>query len=292
MSPGMGAANQGRVFALGSAVSFALIPPLARLAYDDGASPGTVILVRLLFGALAGAGVVLLLRRRWTIPRRDWLGTGLVCVGWVAVTVGYMASFYYIPVSLAVLIFFTFPVLIAVFGPLIAGQRPEPGMLVLALLAFCGLALALGPDVAGLDWRGCVLAFIAAMGAATTFIAAQRLVVEQDLFAFSFHLHAVCFVVVLLGYAVAGLPELPATASGWLPLVGVAAFYISAVLMQFGAIRLAGPARASVVYNAEPVLTMLGAALILGELLGSWQWGGAALVITAVVLSTRVDRGP
>lgn len=292
MSVHLGAAHQGRLFALGSATAFALIPPLGRLAYDAGASPGAVILVRLLFGALAGAAVVLLLRRSWRIPRRDWLGTGIVCLAWIGVNVGYMASFFYIPVSLAVLIFFTFPILIAICGPLVARQRPEPAIMLLALLAFSGLALALGPDLSGLDARGIGLAAIAAVGAATTFIVSQRLVVELDIFAFSFHLHAVCFAVVALGYAVLGLPDVPVAGGGWLALAGVAACYIAAVLLQFGAIRLAGPARAAVVFNAEPVLTMLGAAIILGELLGAWQLTGAALVIAAVLLSARVDRAP
>lgn len=284
------AAHRGRLFALGSAAAFAIIPPLGRLSYDDGASPGMVILARLLFGAVGAALAVWLLRRRWSIPRRDWLGTGIVCVAWIVVNVGYMASYFYIPVSLAVLIFFTFPVLIALVGPLVAGQRPEPVTLSAAVLAFIGLVLALGPDIGGLDWRGCALAFAAALGAATTFLVSQRLIVEQDLFAFSFHLHAVCFGTVLLGYALFGLPDVPVSMAGWVPLAGIAIFYVTAVLLQFGAIRFAGPARASVIFNIEPVLTMLGAALILSELLGAWQFGGAALVVAAVLLSTRARQ--
>lgn len=290
MTPTVAAAHRGRLFALGAATSFAIVPPLGRLAYDDGASPGTVIMVRLLFGAFAAAVAVVALHRPWSIPRREWLGTAAVCGGWLAITIGYMASFFYIPVSLAVLIFFTFPVLIALIGPLVAGQRPQPLMLAAALLAFLGLALALGPDVAGLDWRGCALAFAAALGATTVFIVSQRLVVEQDLFAFSFHLHAICSVVVLLSFAVVGVPDLPAGTGGWLPLGGVALLYACAMFLQFGAIRLAGPARTSVVFNAEPIVTMAGAALLLGELLGAWQLAGAALVIAAVLLSTRIDR--
>lgn len=287
----LSATHRGRLCALGSAASFAAIPPLGRLVYDDGASPGTVVLVRLLFGLLAAGVAVTLLRRPWSLPRGDWLGTGIVTVAWIMVTVGYMASFFYIPVSLAVLIFFTFPVLIALAGPLVARTSYEPLLIAAAALAFIGLALALGPDVATLDWRGCALAFLASVGATTTFLVSQRLVVEQDLFTFSFHLHVACFAAVAVGYVVFGLPDVPRQAAGWLPLLGVAAFYVSAMLLQFGAIRLAGPGRASVVFNAEPVLTMLAAAVVLGELLTGWQAAGAAMVIGGVMLSTYADRG-
>lgn len=290
MSQPLPATQLGRLAALGSAASFAAIPPLGRLAYDTGASPGTVVLVRLFFGLVVAGAAIALLRRPWSLPRAQWPGTAAVAVAWIVVTIGYMASFFYIPVSLAVLIFFTFPVLIALAGPLIARTPFEPLILGAALMAFAGLALALGPDLGSIDWRGCALAFAAAAGAATTFLASRRLVVEQDLFSFSFHLHLLAFVAVALGYAVFGWPSPPAGAAGWLPLVGVAAFYASAMLLQFAAIRLTGPARASVVFNAEPVLTMLAAALVLAELLGMWQLMGAALVLAGVALSTHADR--
>jgi len=284
------AVQKGRLAALGSAASFAAIPPLARIAYDAGATPGTIVLARLGFGAAAAVAVVSLLNRPWRIPRGEWTGTLAVAVAWMLVTVGYMASFYYIPVSLAVLIFFTFPVQIAVVAPLVERRPPDRITLGGALIAFTGLLLALGPDLGVLDWRGCALAFTAAIGAMATFILSQRLVVEQDMFSFSFHLHLACLAIIGVALPGVGVPSVPANAWGWAAVIAVGVFYVMATLLQFGAIRLAGPARASMVCNAEPVITMIAAAVILGERLGPWQVTGAALVIGAVVLSARADQ--
>lgn len=283
------AVTRGRFAALGSAVAFGTVAPLAGLAYAGGASPGAVVLARLMFGAVAGAVVVAVLNRPWAIPRSEWRATALVAVAWIAVTVSYMASFYYIPVSLAVLIFFTFPVQIALVAPLVDRRRPEPLTLAAAVFAFAGLALALGPDVGGLDWRGCGLAFVAAVAAMSTFILSRRLVVEQDMFAFSFHLHLACVLTVVAALPVVGLPDAPPTLEAWSGLVGVGVLYVAAVILQFMAIRLAGPTRASIVCNVEPIITMVGATLLLGEHLGPWQLAGAALVIVAVLVSTRAD---
>ncbi len=288
--PLLTALHRGRLCALGSAVSFGMVAPLAGLAYAGGASPGSVVLARLLFGMLAAAAVVTVLRRQWSLRRSEWPGMALVSVAWIVVTVSYMASFYYIPVSLAVLIFFTFPVQIAIIAPLADGRRPRMISLAAAVLAFSGLLLALGPDVGGLDWRGCGLASLAAVGAMSTFILSRRLVVEQDMFTFSFHLHTICVLAVLLALPVIGLPDIPAGPEGWTGLFGVGIFYVAAVVLQFAAIRLAGPSRASIVFNAEPVITMIAAGLLLGELLGTWQIAGAALVIAAVLWSARTDR--
>lgn len=280
----------GRLYALGSASAFGAVAPFAGLAYAGGASPGAVVLARLLFGLVTGALAVAMLRRPWLPRRRAWRATVLVAVAWITLTVAYMSSFYFIPVSLAVLIFFTFPVLIAVVAPLVDGHRPRAITVGAALAAFTGLALALGPEVEGLDWRGCGLAFAGALGAMSAFILTRHLVVEQDMFSFSLHLHALCVAAVIAALLLVGAPDLPSGASGWVGLLGVGLFYAVAVLLQFGAIRLAGPTRASVVFNAEPIITMLGAALMLGEYLGPWQVGGAALVIGAVLWSTRIDR--
>lgn len=290
MTPRIRAVHRGRFFALGAALCFGSVAPLAGFAYQAGASPGTVVVTRLLFGVIAAAGAVFLLNRPWRMPRGEWLATALVAVAWLAVTVGYMASFFYIPVSLAVLIFFTFPVLIAMIGPLIARRTPDPIIFGAALLAFAGLAMALGPDIDGLDWRGCALALLASAGATATFLISERLVVEQDLFAFSFHLHVVCLLAVLVGLAVVGQPDIPAESMGWAGLAGVGIFYTAAMLSNFAAIRLAGPARASVMFNIEPVVAIAGAALLLGEFLRLWQLAGALLVVGALFLSVRADR--
>lgn len=280
----------GRLAALASASAFAGVSTLAGFAYTGEATPVAVVAARLLFGFAGTLLVVVVLRRPWAIPRREWLPTLGITVAWLVVNVGYMASFYYIPVSLAVLIFFTFPVQTALVGPLVAGRRPDAATLVAALVAFGGLALALGPDLSGLDWRGCALAFLAAVGLMSTFLLSRRLVVQQDMFTFSFNLHLACAVAVT-GYILAtGGLALPSGAAALLALFGVGLFYVVAVSLQFLAIRLTGPARASIVFNAEPVVTILAAAVVLGESLGLAQLAGATLVVAGVLLSARADR--
>lgn len=280
----------GQLAALGSAAAFAGVATLAGFAYTGDATPVAAVAARLLFGFAGTLVVVAVLRRPWTVPRREWLPTLAITVAWLVVNVGYMASFFYIPVSLAVLIFFTFPVQTALVGPLIAGARPEGATLVAALVAFAGLALALGPDLSGLDWRGCALAFAAAVGLMSTFLLSRRMVVHQDMFTFSFNLHLACAIAVVGYIGVSGGFPLPASAPALVALLGVGLFYILAVLLQFLAIRLTGPARASIVFNAEPVLTVLAAAIVLGESLGAGQAAGAALVVAGVYLSARADR--
>lgn len=188
------------------------------------------------------------------------------------------------------MILFIFPVLIALFAPLVERRRPETITLAAAVLAFVGLVFALALDLGPLDWRGIALASLASLGITVTFILSRRLVVEQDIFAFSFHVNAGAAVVLLIAYTAYAGVTFPATATGWGALAGVSVCYVTAVLLQFGAIRLTGPDRASLVFNIEPIVTMLAAALLLGELLAPAQMLGAVLVIGAVLLAAQADR--
>jgi drug/metabolite transporter (DMT)-like permease len=229
MSPGLSVSTVGRLAALASATSFAGVSMLAGFVYSGGVTPASVIAARLLFGLFGTLAVVAYLRRPWMVPIREWRPTLVIACAWLTVNVCYMASFYYIPVSLAVLIFFTFPVQVALIGPLLARRRPEPVTLGAALIAFAGLALALGPDFDGLDWRGCALALTAAIALMTTFLMSRRLVVDQDMFTFSFNLHLLCGVAVVVYVGGTGGIPLPAAPVAIAALFGVGVFYILAV---------------------------------------------------------------
>lgn len=287
MSRSLSLASVGRLAAIASATSFAGVSMFAGFVYSGGATPASVIAARLLFGLFGTFAVVAWLRRPWLVPVREWKPTLVIACAWLVVNVCYMASFYYIPVSLAVLIFFTFPVQVALLGPLLARRRPEPVTLAAALIAFAGLTLALGPDLGGLDWRGCALAFAAAVALMTTFLMSRRLVVDQDMFTFSFNLHLLCGLAVVAYVGGTGGVPLPDAPLAIAALLGVGVFYILAVCLQFFAIRTAGAPQSSIMFNAEPVFTVLGAAIFLGEHLGSGQVAGAVLVIIGVLLSTR-----
>jgi drug/metabolite transporter (DMT)-like permease len=74
----------------------------------------------------------------------------------------------------------------------------------------------------------------------------------------------------------------------------VAAVYLPAALVSAlagGALRRLGPARATMLSSAEPLVSILFAAAVLGERLGPLQWAGAALVVVALALFEAADRG-
>ena len=59
---------------------------------------------------------------------------------------------------------------------------------------------------------------------------------------------------------------------------------MAAVSLFFAGLKRVGPTTASILSTVEPVVTVVLAFLVFGELLGSLQLIGGALVVTAVIV--------
>ncbi len=98
----------GRVIALSAAIFYGFNTTLSRLAYDTGTTPVSLIVFRFLLTSVAMVVLVAILRKSWRMqvsPR-----VFLLCVAGMYITsIGYLGAVRYIPVSLAAIIFYTFP---------------------------------------------------------------------------------------------------------------------------------------------------------------------------------------
>jgi drug/metabolite transporter (DMT)-like permease len=139
----------GVLLVLASAVSIAAAPTAAKLALDAGANAPTVVAARAVVGAalvgllIAGSGQAFAVGRE----ARKWcLRAGAF---YALASSGFIGSVSFIPVSLAVLIVFTHPILVAAAAHRRGGDRLTPRKLALACAALAGIALALGPQCQG-----------------------------------------------------------------------------------------------------------------------------------------------
>jgi drug/metabolite transporter (DMT)-like permease len=72
------------------------------------------------------------------------------------VGVAYISSIAFIPVTVAVVIFYTYPILIVLLSPMVDGGGRRPELLLIALVAFVGVACVVGPAFGtstGAAWR-------------------------------------------------------------------------------------------------------------------------------------------
>ena len=271
-------------------LSYGSITAFARLAYDDGTTPITIIAVRNAIFVLGFGAWLIFARGGFVLPRRAWYASlllGLLMALW---GYGYMSSVAYIPVSLAALLYFTFPLLVGVIAA-VTGQERMTLLRALALLvAFAGLALALGPAWEGLDWRGVALVMTGSITCAVAHVFVAPIFRDYDIVAVNFLAH----LWMLIGFTIYGIAMhdfvLPRSTEGQFIVMAVVVFYIAAYTLWSLAIRWIGPVRTAGMMNLEPVVSVAAAALILGERLGPVQLAGCALVLLALMLVARHRR--
>ena len=80
----------------------------------------------------------------------------------------------------------------------------------------------------------------------------------------------------------------PGTPAGWWAVAGIALLStVVAMIGFFAGMQRLGAADAATLSTLEPVVTLVLAALFLGEAVGGWQLAGGALILGAVVVLVR-----
>lgn len=287
------AALLGMVLALGSASAFGAITTFARIAYEAGSNPLTVLVMRFAAATLVFGAICVLLGRPLRLPPDARAPVALTGIAWFVGAGGYLGSVHFIPVGLAAIIFFTFPILVALLTMLSERRRVGVVDAALLIMAFAGLALALGPSFGTLDPIGIGLAFAGACGAAGQFFCSREVVRRCDVVTVLVFVNLTGSVLALGLLVAAGAWALPSAQSGvgfslgWGAFIFAMLAYVAGVFLMYGAIRNTGPARSAMFFNLEPMISIGIAAMLLGERLSGLQFVGGALVLSALVASSR-----
>lgn len=266
-----------------SVLCYASCVILARVVYAEGGNALTVLISRMaIFFVMLNIYFKVTGRptRLTTRDRVASLALGLIVAfqSWC-----YYSAFQYIPVSLASLIFYTYPILVAISTSLLSGTRLTPLMIAVLLAAFFGIFLVLEVSFDQVETHGLLRAAGASLGMTTTVYLSTRILSRVDPQRMTLHSSAVTswlyVLVVAFGPAEVMLPH---SVGGWIALLAVPMVYVFAVLGFYSTIPVLGPVRASFISNCEPLTTIVMASLLLGEKLTPKQMVGGLLVLGSV----------
>ena len=284
--------STGTLMCIGSAAGFGAMAVFGKLAYDEGTTVGTLLSARFALAAVlfwvlvfAGGEAATGLRR---LPRRDLLiALGLGAFGYAAQAGCFFAALDRIDASLLSLMLYTYPSMVAVAAILLRRERANARRFTALALASGGLVLVLANAKAGtLDPVGAALALAAAMVYTTYILTSQGIAGRISPTVLSALVCTGATVTLTAGTAAIGDLEpgtVTATGWGWLLSLAVVSTVV-AVSLFFAGLKRVGPTSAAILSTAEPVVTVILAFLVFGELLGPLQLLGGALVIVAVLV--------
>ncbi|MBA3263992.1 MAG: EamA family transporter [Thermoleophilaceae bacterium] len=280
----------GTLLCLASAASFGAMGIFGKLAYEEGATVGTLLAARFVLAAalfwlfVTSSGGARDVR---ALPRRD-VGTALAlgAVAYSAQAGGYFAALQRLDASLLSLLVYTFPTIVTATAIALGRERANRRTAVALALASTGLVLVLaGAGAGALDPIGTGLGLAAAVVYSAYILASEGVVERIGPIALS---TLVCTgaatTLTLAGVARGDLDPGSVSAAGFGWLAGIAVVStVGAVGLFFAGLQRVGPTAASILSTLEPVVTVALAFLVFGESLGPVPLAGGALVLAAVL---------
>ena len=256
----------------------------------------TLQAVRYTLAAVLLLAMALLTRRPLPRPRGvEWLWlAGVAMTGLVLFNVGVVRGVEHAEPAVIGVAVASVPLVLAVAGPLLAGMRPAPLVIVAAVLVSAGAVLVQGggrTDAAGLGWA--LLVLVTEVG--FTLLA---LPVLGRLGPWVVSLHAVWMAAVALlglGVVVEGPLAVSRLDAGDLLAAVHLAVVVTALafVLWYSAVRRLGAGRAGLFTGVVPVTAAVGGVLLGGPLPAPAVWLGTAVVAAGLALGFGVrPAGP
>jgi len=287
MDPDRRRPRLGYLLAAVAAAMFAVNGSLARFLLDDGVSAAHLSQLRatLSFALLAGALALVDRSRlriaRADVPRMAWLGIA----GLALVQLTYFLAIERLPISVALVIQFTGPLIVLLWLRTVHGRRLRPSLYGAVALSVAGSARVVEVyDVGSLDGLGVLFALAAAVTFAVYLVGFERAGRAYDAFTtLTWGLgFATLFWLLVSPPWTFPFGDLARPGSLALALGVVVIGTLGPFLLSVSALRHLPAARVGVIATLEPVLATLIAWAIHGEALAALQIAGGLLVVAAV----------
>ncbi len=267
-----------------STIAIAIVPSLAKLAYEGGSNTLSVITGRSVFSVVITLLLVTAMRQPLAIARRPLLIALFMGAGYAVILYGYLGAVNYLPVNLVILIYFIHPLLVGLIVMMVGQERLtliSVGALSLALL---GLGFALGFSFGDLNLTGVTLATVSMVVTAIVIVGNSRALREAPALSIGFYMMLSAAVVLTALFLVVGTLALPTTRLAWAGFLGVAVAATGGTLAFMCGMAYVGAARAAMISNLEPVIGVLFALAVLRERITLLQGIGIVMVIVAIFL--------
>lgn len=272
--------------AAGAAAAFGTTGVLAKVSYSFGINVQQLLALRFLLAAL---GMHILAQVAGQSPKRVSRGSLLALVamgaiGYAGPSLTYFIAIKSIPVSLASLIVFIYPSLVAVGAWRLYGRRIGPRHIAALVGSFAGVAMLLGgahlvpsPAIA--------LALAAGFLYAIYLLVGERVLVGLPTLGASAVMMSGTAVTFTLIAASSGQLQVPSSVRSWAVVLAIALVpSMLGITLLLGALPRIGGGRTAILGAFEPVVTVLLAVAILDEQLSELQIAGGILVLATVVL--------
>jgi len=281
----------GSTYGILSAVGFGTVPILALFAYDGGINVFTLLFLRFTLASILLFLYIFLTKRKVILNKKQILN--IFIMGGIFYSVFsfcYFSAIKYIPASLAVLIFYTYPFITAGLSAFFLNMKLTKKVVGAIIVSFIGLIFVLGKTSGEIVLIGILFAFGAAVFYSVYTLFGDHILKDIPL------LTTIAMVCLFAAFSfltvglISNNVQFSFTADTWLPVTGIAVVSMLGFLAFFQGIKMTNPTSISVLSMIEPVVTIVLSIIFFNDILNFYQIIGAILVLggsVLVVLSVR-----
>jgi len=270
--------------ALLGASSFSCADVLSKVVLIDGADVLTMSAVRAVLGvAMLFAWLKLVPPPAAFTLRATWisLSLGVLFAGNVFLLFKAIET---VEVPIAILTYFVYPLFTGLAAAASRLEKITWRGAAAAVAAFLGLALMIGAHPTTLAAGGILAALGAALCRVVILLVTRALLSGADPLRITWYSLVSSTIVFVIAALAAWNLQPPLTTSGWLALIVLSAAVPTGLLGVFASTVRIGPFRTALFINLEPLLTAIGSALFLGEVLTPLQALGGGVMLAALVM--------
>ena len=281
----------GILFALGAGLFFGILAPTSKIAFNLGVGVSLAIFLRYLVASLLILPIIPFQKNLFFTYKKNIYDFLLISFGSILLTTGLLLSVKYIDVSLAILIFCTYPILVLCVSVIFNKEEINNNIKILFLSTFIGLFFVLGPSFNNLNIFGVLSAILASLGATTMIVINQKMSnksispIQINIFINIFNLIFFFFVLYFF-FSI----NFSISKTSFLIILIPSFSYAIALFLQLLAIPRIGQSNTALFLYLEPVVAIIGAVILLKETLNSYQIFGSIVVLSSLALATYLTQ--
>lgn len=280
----------GIIYALLSSAAFGFMPIFAKIMYNNGSNPLTVISLRFLLAALLLLIYFLVKRIDFKVNKTQLVVLCLVGVlGYTSTGLTLFYSYNYISVGLATTMHFIYPAVVIVLNYFIYKEGFSKYKITALLLSISGVYVLIGVKAQGLHLGGALLALSSGFTFASCVMGMNHKEVRKlsnlvTVFYFSIFAGSALLIFTLA----AGKFIFPFTTETVFSVVGIS---LVSTIVSIGlfvkALKIIGSSSTSILGTFEPIVSIIMGIILFGESLTITLIIGTILILASVVILAK-----
>jgi drug/metabolite transporter (DMT)-like permease len=286
---------KGMLITLVSAASFGVSAPIAKFIYKYGITPNFMLALRFSIATLFIWGYIFLNRKKIKYKlNKDQLLIMMAIGGLVyfLTTAFYFNAIKFIPVSIHVMIFYTYPFMVNIFAFLVLKENISKIQLISMVIAFIGLLLTISINSLGINSTGLLLSLLAALfNGMYILLLGLKKIGEVDSIVTAAYTNLFSSISFFVYCGVKGEVQLGVPFNAWVGIVFIAlvSTAIAIVALSKG-VRMIGASKASIISTFEPLEGVFLSLMFLGESMNLKQIIGGVLILVAIIMINSSDN--